>query len=418
MDLKKSGIPPRIPSLLTWLLAMLFPVLLHHYWGWIVSTRPHGIRLFFDHWDLTYYFTSGVWAVGPRRLFVNAGAEYPLLANLLFGGVRLASSLTPLLSSPFDGFAWLWMSITWFLYVVALRLVYTSLGRRSILIWLAPATLYFALLRYDLYPALACLLALMDFRKERWIRGAVWFGVCIAFKGYALFLLPPLFVFLVNRVGMKRACMLAMVALAPFVLGHLIVYRLAGMNGVVAPYRFHLRRRLTDESTYTAVVFVGEMLGLPANVRQGFIGVCSQGVIPIALQVCSAVAAAASRPRTFEELVHALLFAVVGFVSFAVFWSEQFILWIAAIACFSSRRVVLVATSVMCWVTILEFPVLFDLWTEHQREWQGVMYRREWQTVLAVTSVLRLVIMTSAVPWGRPRRARESLGLREEDGSD
>lgn len=335
-----------------------------------------------------------------------------------FGGVRLASSLTSLLSSPFDGFAWLWMSITWFLYVAALRLVYTSFGWQSILMWLAPATLYFALLRYDLYPALACLLALTDFKKEQWIRGSVWFGVCIAFKGYALFLLPPLLVFFVNRLGMKRACLLAVVVVAPFVLAHFIAYCLAGMHGVVAPYRYHLRRRLGVESMYAAVVFVGEALGLSASARQGFIGVCSQGAVPIALQVCSAVVAAAFRPRTFEELIHALLFAVVGFVSFAIFWSEQFILWIVAIACFSSRRFVLLATSVMCWVTIVEFPVLFDLWTQHQRAWQGVMYRREWQTVLAVTSALRLVIMTSAVPWGRRWNARESLGLCEGGGRD
>ncbi len=35
---------------------LLLPALLYWQWTVVVGTRPLGVRLFFDHWDLSYYF--------------------------------------------------------------------------------------------------------------------------------------------------------------------------------------------------------------------------------------------------------------------------------------------------------------------------------------------------------------------------
>ena len=62
----------------------------------------------------------------------------------------------------------------------------------AVLAWLAPSPIYFALFRFDLYPAVVTLMFLLAVRRTAYITGAIWLGVAVALKGYAMFLLPRL----------------------------------------------------------------------------------------------------------------------------------------------------------------------------------------------------------------------------------
>jgi uncharacterized membrane protein len=221
------------------------------------------------------------------------------------------------------------------------------------LAWLAPAPIYFALFRFDLYPAVATLMSLFAIRRTDYIEGAIWLGVAIALKGYALFLLPAYCVFMVYQRGFAAAIKVGMLAVAPIILSLLTTLTIAGWEGMVAPFKLHAVRTLNGQSTYDAINY---LFGAPVILEGSEARWVGQS-----LQVGSAFAAAAMRPRSFEDLVNAFLFAVLGFMSFSVFYSPQFVLWILPLVCFSGSRVMLISAIFFSWLTYLYFPISFDL---------------------------------------------------------
>lgn len=94
--------------------------------------------------------------------------------------------------------------------------------------WLAPAPIYFALFRFDLYPALATLMSLFAIRRGAYIEGALWLGVAAAVKGYALFLLPAYCVFMVYQRGFTAAIKVAVLVVTPMILSLLATFAFAG----------------------------------------------------------------------------------------------------------------------------------------------------------------------------------------------
>src|SRR5262249_41224794 len=136
--------------------------------------------------DVHDYFNYATGLLGGGAAYRDVASPYPLLANLLFAMVRLITSLF----GGLDAFVWRWAALAGVAYVMVLD---TVMARASswlaTLAWLAPATIYFALLRYDIYPAAATLLALLAIRRDSYLAGAAWLGLAVALKGYALFLL-------------------------------------------------------------------------------------------------------------------------------------------------------------------------------------------------------------------------------------
>jgi uncharacterized membrane protein len=177
--------------------------------------------------------------------------------------------------------------------------------------------------------------------------------VGIALKGYPLVFLPAYGVFLIDRRGIGTALKALLLAIAPFALGLLGSLLFAGWDGMLEPFKFHAARTLNGQSSYDALNYLIGVRLVPAGAEIGRIA-------PL-LQISCALGAAALRPRSFEQLVHALLFATLGFMTFSVFYSPQFVLWILPIACFSRSWLILAATAALCWLTYLYFPVSFDL---------------------------------------------------------
>jgi hypothetical protein len=96
------------------------------------------------------------------------------------------------------------------------------------------------------------------------------------------------------------------------------------------------------------------------------------------------------RPRNFEDLVNALLFAVLGFMSFSVFYSPQFVLWILPLVCFSASRVMLLSAIFFSWITYLYFPISYYLAYD-------LAHPRLFKAVVVALSLLRLFMMFLAI---------------------
>jgi hypothetical protein len=151
--------------------------------------------------DINTYFDSARWVIEGGRLFREAPSEYPLLPNIIFATVRyLANFLHP----GTYGFYSLWIASAGVVYIYAAYRIATGTTMLAALAWSAPAPIYFALFRFDIYPAVATLMLLFAIQRTRYIEGAVWLGVAVALKGYALWMLPAYCVFVLSTSADSR----------------------------------------------------------------------------------------------------------------------------------------------------------------------------------------------------------------------
>ncbi|HYN99523.1 MAG TPA: hypothetical protein VEU28_07590 [Actinomycetota bacterium] len=326
--------------------------------GWAASAGFMGLDPggpLMGNTDLKVYYPQSDWILEPGDLpFRDTVSEYPLAANLLFGAVRWISEAFPILNDPFFNFNLLWMGIAGLAYGYGASRIARE-GRLQLAGWLSAGALYFSLYRYDIYPALAFLLAMWALRDEAWVRAAAWFGLCIALKGYAVVALPALLVFLMPRLGFLRAAAFCSATLIPLLASLGAVWLYGGQEAVLMPFKFHADRPFNDEAIYVVVDRL-----IPGDSAAQLEWLLSAKV-PLAIQAGFALLAAALRPRTFKQLVRALAVAVLGFVTFGVFYSPQFVLWILGVTTFSSHRPTLVLVVVLGWVSVVFFPILFYL---------------------------------------------------------
>lgn len=307
--------------------------------------------------DLNLYFASARWVTEGGRLYRDVWSEYPLFANIIFATVRY-------LSNPFHagvyGFYGVWIALTWVIYLYAVYRIATGTTRLAALAWLAPAPIYFAVFRFDIFPAVATLMSLFAIRRTSYVEGAVWLGVAAALKGYALFMLPAYCVFIVYQRGFAAAIKVGVLAVAPMILSLLATLIFAGWDGMVAPFSFHALRTLNRESTYDAFNYLfgstydpfNHLFNIPLIPDGSKLRWFAQS-----LQVGCALAAAAMRPRRFDDLVNSFLFAVLGFMSFSTFYSPQFVLWILPLVPFSGSLGMLISAILFSWLSYPYNPV-------------------------------------------------------------
>jgi len=337
-------------------------------WNWLV----------FDGDDIYAYFNSARWVVEGGRLYREVSSDYPLFANIIFATVRYLSDL---LHPGGYGFFSLWVASTWVVYLYAVYRIATGTTMLAGLAWLAPAPIYFAVFRFDIYPAVATLMSLFAIRRARYLEGAIWLGVAAALKGYALWLLPAYCVFMVYQRSVAAAIKVGALAVAPMILSLLATVIFTGWEGMIAPFSSQALRTLNGESTYDAFNYLFSVPVIPDGSEMRWIAQ--------SLQVACALAAAAMRPRSFADLVNAFLFALLGFMSFSVFYSPQYVLWILPLISFSRSRVLLILAIFLSWLTYLYFPIGY----RHSLGGHPGLF----QAAIVAVSALRLLMMFLAV---------------------
>jgi uncharacterized membrane protein len=297
--------------------------------------------------DIRDYFDYAGGVLGGGAAYRAAASAYPFLANILFAAVRLISSLV---NPSVNAFVVAWIGIAVLLYVCVLETIIVRASKLAVLMWLAPAPIYFALMRYEIYPAAATLFALLAIRRDSYLVGAAWLGLAIALKGYALFLLPAYCVYVAQRRRFAEAVKVGAVAVAPMLVMTLATIAFAGWDGMIAPFKFHTERPLNNETTYDAINY---LFGATVIHSTPTLALIAHG-----FQIGCAVIGAAFAPRRFDDLVHACLFAVVGFIAFSMFHSPQYVLWVLPIACLSSSRAILILALIFSWVSYLHLHLL------------------------------------------------------------
>jgi uncharacterized membrane protein len=338
-----------------------------------------GLWKLFDWHDIHVYFLSSGWVAGQGTLYREVPSEYPLLANLLFALVRVISRVVRL-ATDYDRFAWTWVTITMALYLGLLHRLVTRYPRPAVLLWLTPSAIHFSLYRYDVFAVIAALFAVESLRADRLRAAALLLGLVAALKGYSLFLLPAFLYYAWVKRGTREAGLTAVIYVALFALGNLATLAFSGVDGLMYAYRFHATRTFNGESTYDAVTYV-----FGPAFRDVF---ARFPRLPLALQALGALLAVAFRPRTHEQLMRAFLFATTMFVSFSVFYSPQFVLWLVPFVAEWTMPVVSWLVVALSWVTFAYFPVAF---------FRKARHLSFFQSTVALTTAVRAVLLAAVV---------------------
>lgn len=286
-----------------------------------------------DQDDLQRYFESSAWVVGNWVLYKDIFSEYPLFANLLFAAVRW---LNVFFGNGFLGFSIIWITLaalcTSVTCSIALRFVAQNAPNNDLWIlalsWLAPGILHFALLRFDIYPALATLGMMICLYRKRYRMAGLWIGLGIALKGYPIFLLPVILIYTQRQAGGRALVHFLLPALAIPSLSLLAILAFAGFEGLLSPFQFHGHRDFNPDSTYT---LLRHLLDAPLHASD-------MSPLPLVLQALCVVLPLFFRQEDFDELVSALTFTLVSIINFSVFYSPQFAIWLLPIAGLSRDR--------------------------------------------------------------------------------
>lgn len=346
----RAGTVARISALL--LVALVPPILAAILWSSLRVWQPLGFPGLVETSDPGVYFRSSSWVVGQGSLYVNVPSEYPLFANLFFAFVRLVSGALNSQPSAQLSFEVTWVTCGWWMWLGVLLLLWRNAPHRAIWLWLNPAALYFSLYRFDVYLVATTLLALLAARDGRTRTAALWLGVTVALKGFAILAVPAFAVWVWRNKGRREAVIATVLAVGPMAASLALVLAISGMTAMLSPFRFQaIRTPDGDTSTWDVLMPFGLGTKIARHVP----------LLPFALEAGSALVAALMRPKNFQEFLRSYLVAVGGFLTFSAFYSAQFVLWLVAPVALSDSLALLAATVAIAWVTPLFYPVFWNV---------------------------------------------------------
>ena len=308
-----------------------------------------GVRWLRDDFDVGVYSQRGSFARFPgARPYVEVPCEYPMLAAYLFALPYATADAFPGYRT---GFTWLMaLAIGALAFVIAA--LCRELGRSP---WralglLMPATLYFALNRFDAVPALLSCTALLLLLRAHWAGAFALLAAAVLTKAYPVLYLP-LFVVYAFAHGGRTAVARGLGAFAAVIAALSLQLALwAGPAAVLAPFQLQLGRMQNAESLYYLVA--GSIPSLATPVGRGLFTL---------LQLAPAGLVLLARPRTASSVLQWMTAITVSFVLFARFHSPQWLVWITPLALVAARtpwELALIAA--IDAVTYAYFPLAYD----------------------------------------------------------
>jgi hypothetical protein len=235
-----------------------------------------------------------------------------------------------------------------------------------------PFIRYFYFERYDIWPSLVCLAAILLFCSGRHLLGALGLAIGIGLKVYPVVFIPVLAVIAVRQGKGFRFVSGLVIGLLPIALASLFIpwWRFA---------EFQTSRGLQVESVYGSVLWLGRLLG-GAHVEWEFIrkwfevtGRSASVVLPwarsmlIAGSAISTVLAVRAAARwknpSPAKLARLLLVPLLAFIAFNNVLSPQFMIWVlplAAVGFLEGRALPMLAIFFAAILTPIFYPSLFD----------------------------------------------------------
>jgi hypothetical protein len=212
-------------------------------------------------------------------------------------------------------------------------------------VWLAvlPGAVFFSLNRFDVLPTLAAALSFAALSRGRRGWSGAWLGLAVVLKLY-----PVLFVPIVLRyLGVGRSVRWAVAFAAVVAAGFGASWAVYDWEATVGPIRVQLDR------TYEAMSWTLYGRLLPESLAEWRLG--RQAIL-----VAAVLAAVAVRPADLAGVLRRCALVLIVFVSLAVFWSPQWIVWFLPLVVPLARRWWVIAPAVaLDLLNYWSFPILF-----------------------------------------------------------
>ena len=353
------------------------------------------IRVLYDFHDIDVYFKSSDWVVEEGQLYTDIPSEYPLAANLLFGFCRLISNLFRLDSftnNPYYSFIVTWFFLGLSTWLVILKNLNQIVGNNKIikLCWILPAALYFSAYRYDIFPTLFFILSITHLKRKKLLSSALYLGISISLKGYALFTIPSIFYYLNYNFGFKKSFNFLIISSLPLLIFNFSTLIFLGKEALEAPYQFHLLRSFNGESTWDALNLKYLVKWIP--------------FLPTLSTCITSIIGFFKKPRTLDQLANSCLLAITGFASSLIFYSPQFCLWILSAATFSKNKRVLILTYFLCFFSFIYFPITYDIKDANET------YYFIFKMFVLIVTYLRLFLMAELI-FGKKINSKDLLQI-------
>lgn len=220
-------------------------------------------------------------------------------------------------------------------------------------LFILPAALYFALMRFDVLPALLVAASLFTLGRRWLVASAVLLGLGTMVKVYPVFLAPIIFRYLYDE--RRSAVAWAIAYLATMIGIFLTTAAVFDWSLALLPYRIQLARGLESNMTlygYILPVELGASTWLGKSFRLGSV-------------VLAIVAMTWQRPRSVADLLRRGATVVLVFLAVQVFYSPQWLLWLLPLLAPLNygNRLVLAGIIALDVITYLSFPIGADFGT-------------------------------------------------------
>lgn len=349
--------------LFVWLLNLLSPLIIES--GRYIS----------DYSDIFAYYERAKWVINNEAPL----SEYPQIPTYLFG-------LNEFIAGFFNvsvRFA-IFYSITTFEMIVALyfviKILYESFPsdkKYRCLLLLLPPTLYFVVNRFDILPALLCLIALKLVLEKKFIFSSIILALATFTKWYPILIFPGFFVYASLQENKLQWKMIVFFLITSFFI-IIPTYFQGGLEAVIFPYQFHMSRGME---------FVAVPL-LINNILLNFenISISQQNIFLFffILQIFPPLLILFFKINTLQRLVNYCIIVISFFILFSRVNSPQFFLWLMPFLIISIKKKtdtwIIILYNI---VTYLFFPVIFDLFGNSSIHLQ----------LLGISSYLILVII-------------------------
>jgi uncharacterized membrane protein len=375
--------------------------------------------------DLQYFYDYGSRLMQGQMPYRDYVVEYPPLA-LLPMTLPFLVTLNPGLT--YQAFVWLF-STEMMLFgiaclVVVFRIVTTTNNLRQppitpptlTLSWLLLLTISIYPWRYDLFPTLLTLLALLAFLNRRPLLTGVWLGLGVVAKLYPLVLLPVFGLAYLARRGYRPLLHLVIGSLGA-VGGMMLPVLIAAPQDALVFLTFHVQRGLQIESLAAGPIELVSALGLTkidlvlnfgAWHIESPLAQIVIGWLPYALVLFSGTVlllawrrfrleVAAHQQISSDALLTCITAVLLAFVIANKVFSPQYLLWIypfgALLAQKTARWLLAIAA-----LTLLVYPILYI----------GLMNMQPFPVVvLNIRNLLVLGLFVGLIRrlarWGKPK---------------
>jgi len=245
----------------------------------------------------------------------------------------------------------------------------TVRGLSPIMLYCAavPFIQFFYLQRYDIWPALLCLIAIWLFCSGRYMISGLAFSFGIGVKLYPILFVPPLLVLALRQGKVKKFTVGLVLGLLPVVV---LSFWLPWWEFAA----FQTNRGLQVESLYASLLWLGKLIGV-ASVDWSYVNKWYEVKGPLATAVLpwarclfligvggSTVAAVRVAYRLQKisppQIARLLLIPLLAFVALNPVLSPQYMIWLLTLAALASLEGSLWVSCSICLATVLT-PIFY-----------------------------------------------------------